>query len=152
MFGLTMLWAQNATPRYVAVDQDGTLAGLMTLGFAAAFAGWQRRDLLRPPVSSPSTVVRAARAEPASVDAAPPVSAAAPEPARLRFAVFPWGEIRIDGGDPILTPRAAPVELAPGLHRIEIAHPTLGTEVREIALRAGEQRTLHHVFDRTAAR
>jgi hypothetical protein len=75
----------------------------------------------------------------------------APADARVRFAVFPWGEIRIDGGQPILTPQAAPVALAPGAHQIEISHPTLGSERREITLAAGEQRILRHVFDRTTS-
>jgi serine/threonine-protein kinase len=87
-----------------------------------------------------------ARIEPPSVDAG-----AASEPAWLRFAVFPWGEVRIDGEAAFLTPRAAPVELSPGVHRIEIAHPSLGRELREVSLAAGEKQTLRHVFDRTPA-
>lgn len=39
MFGLPMMWAQNATTNYVAADQDGTLAGLVTMGFAIVFVG-----------------------------------------------------------------------------------------------------------------
>jgi hypothetical protein len=129
----------------------GVAAGLV----AALIAGWDRRD---SPLPGPP---EAAAPAPPPVDAAPPAAdtatitapAAAPmptgEPARVRFAVFPWGAIRIDGGEPILTPRAEPVELSAGAHRIEIAHPTLGTERREITLAAGERVTLRHVFDRT---
>jgi hypothetical protein len=40
MFVLMMAWAQSATSGYVAVDQDGTLAGLMTLGAVIVFGGW----------------------------------------------------------------------------------------------------------------
>jgi hypothetical protein len=86
--------------------------------------------------------------QPPSVSAGAPAAPPLPD-ARVRFAVFPWGEIRIDGGEPIVTPQAAPVALAPGIHQIEISHPTLGRERREITLSAGEQRTLRHVFDRT---
>jgi hypothetical protein len=40
MFVLMMAWAQSATSGYVAVDQDGPLAGLMTLGVVIVFGGW----------------------------------------------------------------------------------------------------------------
>jgi hypothetical protein len=96
---------------------------------------------------APAPDATPAQVEPPSVDA----GSAAPEPALLRFAVFPWGEVRIDGGEAFLTPRAAPVELSPGVHRIEIAHPTLGRALREVDLAAGEKQTLRHVFDRTPA-
>ena len=143
----------SRTARRAAVA--GAAAGLI----AAALAGWERRDLLRtrPPETRPAPIeapasppASAISIEPPSVDAGAP--AALLEPAHLRFSVFPWGEIRIDGGEPILTPRAAPVDLPPGQHRIEIVHPTLGSEVREITLAAGERRTLRHVFDRTPPR
>jgi hypothetical protein len=133
----------------------GAAVGLI----AAALAGWERRDLLRPrmPESRPAPAAKALPPPPAETPLEPPsvdagVPAALLEPAHLRFAVFPWGEIRIDGGDPILTPRAAPIDLPPGQHRIEIVHPTLGSELREITLAAGEHRTLRHVFDRTPVR
>ena len=140
-------WLSHAARRAAFA---GAAAGLV----AAGLASWEHRDQLR--ARMPALRADAApppAIEPPSVDAgAPSAPIAVLEPARLRVAVFPWGEIRIDGGDPILTPRAAPIELRPGAHRIEIAHPTLGNEVREITLAAGEQRTLRHVFDRTPAR
>ena len=40
MFALMMAWAQSATSNYVAADQDGSIAGLMTLGIVAVFGGW----------------------------------------------------------------------------------------------------------------
>jgi hypothetical protein len=40
MFVLMMAWAQSATPGYVAADQEGSFAGLVTIGFALVFGGW----------------------------------------------------------------------------------------------------------------
>jgi len=136
---------RRLTPARVAA-LSGAAAGLA----AALFVGWERRALAPGKDAPPSVRVAASSApsEPPSVDAGT-APTPLPERARLRVAVFPWGEVRIDGGDAIVTPRAAPVDLAPGPHRIEIVHPTLGREVREITLAAGERRTLHHVFDRT---
>jgi hypothetical protein len=124
----------------------GAAAGLT----AALLMGWERGALESLPRGRPAGPSSAPPplAEPPSVDAGSAISVASLSPARLRFAVFPWGEVRVDGGEPIVTPRAAPLDLAPGPHRIEIVHPTLGREVREITLAAGEQRTLRHVFDR----
>lgn len=144
-----------------AAAAAGAVAGLI----AAAIVQWGgEQPEAAPPVATATNAKPAAIAAPAapvvaeSLEAAPPsVSAGAPSApplplpeARVRFAVFPWGEIRIDGGPPIVTPQAAPVALAPGSHEIEISHPTLGKERRTLTLAAGEQRTLRHVFDRTA--
>ena len=40
MFVVIIGWAQSATAGYVAADQDGSLAGLATIGLAIVFAGW----------------------------------------------------------------------------------------------------------------
>jgi serine/threonine-protein kinase len=122
----------------------GAAAGLT----AALLAGWERGALPGARAVGPLRV-SPSLAEPPSVDAGSATGAMSLAPARLRFAVFPWGEVRVDGGNPIVTPRAAPLDLAPGTHQVEIVHPTLGREVREVTLAAGEQRTLRHVFDRT---
>lgn len=119
----------------------GITVGLVAVPFA-------RRDPGSFTVSAPPELL-----EPPSVDAGHPAVSAPPplEPARLRFAVFPWGEIRVDGGPPILTPSATATLLEPGEHRIEIVHPTLGRAVREVTLSPGEERVVRHVFDQVAA-
>jgi hypothetical protein len=40
MFAVIIGWAQSATAGYVAAEQDGSIAGLVTIGFALVFAGW----------------------------------------------------------------------------------------------------------------
>ncbi|UCE85087.1 MAG: serine/threonine protein kinase [Deltaproteobacteria bacterium] len=72
-------------------------------------------------------------------------------PARIRIDVEPWAEVRIDGGAPILTPQARPIEVAAGTHRIVFAHPELGSAERVLELAPGEQRFVTHVFTPGAA-
>jgi hypothetical protein len=66
----------------------------------------------------------------------------------VRFVAEPWAEITIDGASSFFTPRAAPVELQPGSHRIVLAHPTLGRTELTLDLQPGESRTVRHVFPR----
>ena len=75
-----------------------------------------------------------------------PPAVLAEEPGQLVFVAHPWAEIQIDEQAPFLTPRAAPIELAPGPHQLVFRHPRYG-EVREsIVVRPGEQRLVRHVF------
>ena len=75
-----------------------------------------------------------------------PPAVLADEPGQLVFVAHPWAEIQIDEQAPFLTPRAAPIELAPGPHQLVFRHPRYG-EVREsIVVRPGEQRLVRHVF------
>jgi hypothetical protein len=75
----------------------------------------------------------------------------APVPALVRFVVWPWAEVRIEGQDSFVTPRAEPVALAPGTHRIVFEHPTYGRAEYTVELAAGEQRQLRHVFEEAPA-
>jgi serine/threonine-protein kinase len=108
-------------------------------------------------VSPPEVHVAKASApapEVPSADAVPePVAPALPapptsEPAHVRFVADPWAEVTIDGGSSFFTPRAAPVDLPPGSHRIVLAHPTLGRTELTLDLQPGESRTVRHVFSR----
>lgn len=67
--------------------------------------------------------------------------------ARVRVAAYPWAEVRIDGGEPFLTPRARPFELRPGSHEIAFKHPRLGEVKREYRFEPGEESVVRHVFD-----
>jgi hypothetical protein len=79
--------------------------------------------------------------------AMPPVSAAAGDAASVSFAVYPWAEISIETGPTFLTPRAAPVELAPGRYEVALAHPRYGVVHRTIEVAPGESKLVRHVFD-----
>jgi hypothetical protein len=85
------------------------------------------------------------------VPAVPLPAAVAPDPALVRFVVWPWAEVSIEGQDSFLTPRAEPVSLAPGTHRIVFVHPTYGRAEYTLELAAGEQRQLRHVFEAAPA-
>jgi hypothetical protein len=82
--------------------------------------------------------------------APPPVSAASAAGgprAAVSFVVYPWAEVSIETGPTFLTPRAAPVELAPGRYEIALEHPRFGAVHRTIEVAAGETRVVRHVFD-----
>jgi serine/threonine-protein kinase len=88
-------------------------------------------------------------AAPPSAAATPPVSAAgagAP-PALISFVIHPWAEVSIEAGPTFLTPRAAPVELAPGRYEVALAHPRFGVVHRTIELAPGETKLVRHVYD-----
>jgi hypothetical protein len=77
--------------------------------------------------------------------------AALPDPALVRFVVWPWAEVQIEGHESFLTPRAEPIELPPGTHRIVFVHPTYGRAEHTIELAAGEVRRIRHVFEEAPA-
>jgi hypothetical protein len=81
--------------------------------------------------------------------ATPPVSAAgaAAPPASVSFVILPWAEVSIQAGPTFLTPRAAPVELAPGRYEVALAHPRFGVVHRTIEVASGETRVVRHIFD-----
>jgi serine/threonine-protein kinase len=92
--------------------------------------------------------VRAERPAVEGVDAAAaiPVTALA-DPALVRFVAWPWAEVRIEGLDSFVTPRAEPVALAPGSYQVIFEHPTYGRADYTLELVAGEQRRLRHEFE-----
>jgi serine/threonine-protein kinase len=80
--------------------------------------------------------------------AAAPILAPAPAPALVRFVADPWAEITVDDAKSFFTPRAAPLELSPGSHRVVLEHPTFGRTELTLELAPGESRTVRHVFAR----
>jgi serine/threonine-protein kinase len=79
----------------------------------------------------------------ASMAGAAPVAA---EPAKVRFVADPWAEVQVEDGERFFTPRAAPVALAPGRHRVVFQHPGLGRAEYTLDLRPGEERVIRHVY------
>ncbi|MFQ5717966.1 MAG: protein kinase [Acidobacteriota bacterium] len=80
------------------------------------------------------------------------VPSPSPEPASVRFVAYPWAEIRVDDGPPFLTPRALPVELPPGSHRVVFTHPTYGEAEVTIDVEPGETLDVRHEFEKAAGR
>jgi hypothetical protein len=68
------------------------------------------------------------------------------DPGHLRVVVHPWAEIHVEGRPPLLTPRAAPLELPPGRHVVRLWHPRYGEVVRTLQIESGESTVLRHVF------
>ncbi len=63
--------------------------------------------------------------------------------ARLNITVIPWAEVEVDGMVlDTIPPQKRPIILQPGTHRLTLRHPELGQIVRDVLLRAGEERTL----------
>lgn len=79
----------------------------------------------------------------------PPVTTPAPAlaPAEVRFTAYPWAEVQVDDGEPFLTPRATPIELSPGSHRVTFVHPTFGAVAYDLDLAEGEDRVVSHVYE-----
>jgi serine/threonine protein kinase len=103
------------------------------------------------------------QAELTEIESLPPVSAVRPstpepplavrgEPAEVAFVAHPWAEIQVDELPPFLTPRAEPLELAPGQHELVFRHPRYGEVRKSLEVKPGEQRVVRHMFQRPAAR
>ena len=87
---------------------------------------------------------------PAIEHVAPPAAvpaAVVADPALVRFVAWPWAEVRIEGQESFLTPRAEPVALPPGTYQVVFEHPAYGRADYTLDLIAGEQRRLRHVYD-----
>jgi hypothetical protein len=70
----------------------------------------------------------------------------------VRFAAYPWAQVRVDDLAPFDTPRAERLELAPGTHEVVFLHPVFGREVREIELSPGEELVVRHDFEPVSQR
>jgi hypothetical protein len=80
------------------------------------------------------------------------VSVIPADPALVRFAAYPWAQVRVDDLAPFHTPRAERLTLEPGIHEVVFSHPVFGEEVREIELSAGEELLVSHVFEQVSQR
>ena len=129
------------------------LLGAMVLAYGAIVKPWEREAARRPlavPAEPPAQAdaavpVASIRRVPVSVPV--PVPVPAPEPALVRFAAYPWAEVSLSDGVSFHTPRAAPVSLPPGSHRVVFEHPRYGRAEYTFELEAGQERLLRHVFE-----
>ena len=131
------------------------IGGLAALTLVGAVAGY--KSYLKAVVKREQAAALLRHVEPAvpipSVAPAPVVAAPipAPAPAQVRFVAVPWAEVRIDDEPVFLTPRAAPVELAPGKHRVVFTHPRFGRAEIDLELSPSESKTVRHAFVSEAA-
>ncbi len=81
--------------------------------------------------------------DPINEPVAAPVSLS---PAELRVVATPWAKVTIGDDVSFHTPRAAPVELPAGSHRVVLEHPAHGRHVVDVDLEAGQTLTVRHAF------
>jgi hypothetical protein len=144
-FGLFSREASGAAPGTTPADNK-PVARLVSLDPAPSWPAG-----LGPPPRSTR------RQEPARRDPArekqkasepePPAMPAPKEPGQVRFVAWPWAEVVSDDGLRIVLPRAEPVAMEPGKHRITFNHPRYGRAEYTIDLAPGEQLTLRHVYE-----
>jgi hypothetical protein len=131
-------------PALRALSISGIVAGLLAAGLIAYLAsGPDARDAQVAAMGTQPIPGRAGTATP-DVSAAPPPGP--PHPALVGFVAHPWAEVRVEGREPFLTPRAEPLELAAGSYEVVFEHPTYGVVRRNVRVRAGEQTVVRHVF------
>ena len=85
----------------------------------------------------------------------PKANVAQPQPAgmaKLIIAVAPKGELYIDGEHYGTTPPITTLELAPGMHRIEVRSGSRKPYVTYMTVEAGEERRIRHDFNAKSSR
>jgi hypothetical protein len=85
----------------------------------------------------------------------PRAKVAEPQPgamARLIIAVSPRGELYIDGEHYGTTPPITTLELAPGMHRIEVRSGSRKPYVTYMTVQGGEERRIRHDFNAKSSR
>jgi predicted Ser/Thr protein kinase len=138
--------ARIATRRHFHWALSAGASLLLVIAGLAGYARYLRGSEVSASVATPSFPLPDIASPEPNAPALPP--AAAPEPALVRFVADPWAEITVDGGKGFFTPRAAPLELQPGSHRITLEHPSFGRSELTLDLKPGESRTVRHVFAR----
>jgi serine/threonine-protein kinase len=118
-------------------------------GVAASSAVPSVRDTAAPAAARPLPPVveltpKMVRAERAQVKAG---SGPAPKSARIVFAVYPWGEIYVDGKLHGTTPPITTLDLAPGRHRIEVRNSSQPPRIMFVTLQAGNVQRIRHDFE-----
>jgi len=148
----TASWRPRLRP-WMAPAAAGAI--LVAFGLAGYTLGKSNRGVeVVPPRSEPARPIEhsasaaVSMAEPlVSAPVTDPAPAVAAEPARVRFVAYPWARVVVEDGTEFYTPRAAPVAIEPGRHRVVFEHPSFGSAETTIELGAGEQRLVRHFFE-----
>jgi serine/threonine-protein kinase len=115
-------------------------AALLLVGWLQSLAGWVWGPDSTPPGPEET------RLEIPSVSAEGPVAAAGTQERGLvAFVAYPWAEVEVDGRS-FLTPRVAPVAVAPGEHEVVFRHPTFGVARHRVRVNAGQTALVRHKF------
>ncbi len=142
------------------VPAAAATAVLAAFGAVALFGGRSAREAGAPMVESADTLPLVSAVAAPSLDRsdahpvlpaeptprATPEPTPVPEPAQVRFAVWPWAEVRVDDDAPFLTPRAAPLALAPGTHHVVFEHARFGRAEQTFEVGPGEEVVVRHDF------
>jgi len=107
-----------------------------------------------PPASEEPAPPPLAAMPPEATPAPPPENAepteaseAAPADARIRLAIAPWGEVRVDGRMVGVSPPLNELRLPPGKHSIEIRNAAFAPYRRTVELAADANLRIKHKFE-----
>ncbi|MDD5328539.1 MAG: serine/threonine protein kinase [Sulfuricella sp.] len=152
----TLVLASPALPRAGGVKRRVRLAATGAVALLAAAVGtWffgpgrePTRTAQQNPVPQPAATIAVA---PPLGEARPPAGAApepapAPIPAKLAFAVLPWGEVYIDGKKRGPSPPLKEIDLPAGEHRIEVRNADFPPYRETVELKAGDHHKIQHKF------
>lgn len=117
------------------------VAALLLVGWLQSLAGW-----LWGPDSTLPDPPEETQLEIPSVSAEGRFAAAGThERGLVAFVAYPWAEVEVDGRS-FLTPRVAPVAVAPGEHEVVFRHPTFGVARHRVRVGAGQTALVRHTF------
>jgi len=131
--------------RRLALPAAGLAAALLLLVLLTQLGGEGAPEREATPIEGLPPV--------AAAKAAPPElpTRVASERASVTFVAYPWAVIQVDDLPAFLTPRAEPIELAPGSHELVFRHPRYGKARQTLEVRPGEQRVVRHLFKKPGA-
>lgn len=83
----------------------------------------------------------------AAIAAATTAAASAPTTGRVRLAVFPWGEIEVDGKKMGISPPLTSLSLEPGDHTIVLRNTDFAARTIRMKIEAGKTDKVSHKFE-----
>jgi serine/threonine-protein kinase len=139
-----LIVSAQAPPAAGIVEKPATASALPTeTGVAAG-------STAGPVPTAPSAPASAPR----KVAAAKPAKATQDKSAQLEdsqvavsFAVFPWGDVYVDGRHLGVSPPIRNMRLPPGRHEIEFRNTTFPNHVQVVEIKPGEPVTVRHKFE-----
>ncbi len=140
--------AAGLSPRLKpAATAAAILAGVATLVLVVGHLGSRapERPSERPAAAAAAAAAAEMRAAPSRAKLAP-AAKPAPPAGRVRVVAWPWAQVRIGEAAPFFTPRADPVLVAPGTHKVVFEHSRFGRAEQTIEVRPGQELVVRHDF------